>query len=110
VIDIQGASARSGTPLKAFTICNLGTPPLETNSDHQVREFIPSTEAGFYFIQSGLGDLVVDVNGASGDTGKHLAAHAKKADGTDGNHQLWTLVDEKGAMVTPPAPCVPRST
>jgi hypothetical protein len=107
VIDIQGASTKPGTPLKAFTISNLGTPPLDTNSDHQVWEFVPSSEAGFYFIQSGLGDLVVDVNGAAGDTGAHLSAHWKKSSGT--HHQLWTLVDEKGEIVTPPAPFVPAS-
>ena len=107
VIDIQGASSKSGTPLKAFTISNVGAPPLDINSDHQVWEFVPSSEAGFYFIQSGLGDLVVDLNGAAGGTGAPLSAHWKKSNGP--HHQLWTLVDEKGEIVTPPAPFVAAS-
>jgi len=107
VIDIHGASTKPGTPLNAFTISNLGTPPLETNSDHQVWEFVPSSEAGFYFIQSGLGDLVVDVDGAGADRGTHLRAHWKKSSGT--HHHLWTLVDEQGNCVVPPPPFVPAS-
>jgi hypothetical protein len=65
VIDVQGASTKPGTPLDAFTLKKLGPLPLQSNAPNQLWAFLPSSEAGYYFIQSNLGNLVIDVEGAS---------------------------------------------
>jgi len=107
VIDVQGASTKPGTPLDAFTIVRVGPPPLDTNATNQLWSFPPSTVAGYYFIQSDLGNLVIDVEGASTKPGTPLDAFTKKTKSPDWNNQLWTFVDEKGNNVTPPKPPPP---
>jgi hypothetical protein len=104
VIDVSGASTKPGTPLDAFTVNTVGKPPIVTNSDNQMWMFVPSSEAGYYFIQSRLGDLVIDVEGASTKAGTHLDAYTKKTSSANWNNQLWTFIDEKGNSVTPPPP------
>jgi len=107
VIDVQGASTKDGTPLDAFTINEVGHSPLKTNSANQLWTFLPSKEAGYYFIQSSLGDLVIDVEGASTNPGTHLDAYPQKITSPNWNNQLWTFVDEHGNSVTPPPPAPP---
>jgi hypothetical protein len=85
----------------------IGKPPIVTNSDNQMWTFVPSSEAGYYFIQSRLGDLVVDVEGASTKAGTHLDAYTKKTSSANWNNQLWTFIDEKGNSVTPPPQYTP---
>jgi hypothetical protein len=105
VIDVQGAKAKPGTALDAFTVKLIGPPPLQTNAENQLWSFIPSPVPGFFFIQSSLGDLVIDVEGASTKPGTHLDAFTKKTGSPD--NQLWTFVDENGNSVTPPPVFVP---
>ncbi|MBV8732363.1 MAG: RICIN domain-containing protein, partial [Acidobacteriia bacterium] len=67
VIDIQGASTKPGTLLDAFT--------KKTKSpdwDNQLWTFETSEWPNFYFIQSILDDLVIDVQGASTKPGALL--------------------------------------
>jgi hypothetical protein len=108
VIDVQGDSTKPGTPLDAFTIHLLGSPPLQTNALNQVWTFVPSPVAGYYFIQSDLGNqnLVIDVQGASTKPSAPLDALTQKTKSPDGDNQLWMFVDERGVSVTPPPPPV----
>jgi hypothetical protein len=55
-----------------------------------------------FFIQSKLGDLVIDIQGASKKPGTLLDAFTLKTKGPDWDNQLWTFVDEDGNSVTPP--------
>jgi hypothetical protein len=105
VIDIEGASTKPGTALDAYTLKKVGPPPLETNASNQLWTFLPSPVPGYYFIQSSMANLVIDVEGASTKPGTHLDAFTQKA-GSPAN-QLWTFIDEKGNTVTPPPPFTP---
>jgi hypothetical protein len=88
VIDIQGASTKPGTLLDSFTkktkspdwnnqLWTFGTP-----------DFLPN----FYFIQSKLGDLVIDIQGASTKPGALLDAFTAKTKYPDVANQLWMFV------------------
>ena len=58
--------------------------------------------SSYFFIQSKLGDLVIDIQGASTKPGALLDAFTLKTKGPDWDNQLWTFVDEHGNSVTPP--------
>jgi hypothetical protein len=106
VIDVQGAKTNPGTPLDAYTLL-LSPPPIVANPPNQLWTFSASTEAGYYFIQSNLGDLVIDVEGAKTVPGTHLDAYTMKTKSPDWDNQLWTFIDENGNSVTPPPPAPP---
>jgi hypothetical protein len=104
VIDVQGDNTKPGTPLDAYTLKMVGSPPLVTNAENQLWSFIPSSVPGYYFIQSKLGDLVIDVQGASTKPGTLLDAYTKKTTSPAWDNQLWTFTDEHGDSATPPPP------
>jgi hypothetical protein len=93
--------------LKAFTLEISAPPRLPANATNQFWTFSPSLEPGYYCIQSGLGNLVIDVEGAGTTPGTHLDAYTQKTKSPGWNNQLWTFVDEKGNAVTPPPPFTP---
>ncbi len=85
VIDIQGASKDSGTPLDAY-------PQKTTGTDNQLWEFVPDPAgSGYSFIRSKLSGNVIDIKGASKDSGAELTAYTQKTTGYD--NQLWKVVD-----------------
>jgi Ricin-type beta-trefoil lectin domain-like len=106
VIDVQENSTTPGTLLDAYTLKVLGTPPLQTNAPNQMWSFMPSSVPNYYFIQSNLGDLVIDVQRDSTKPGTLLDAYTKKTTSPGWNNQLWTFIDESGHQVTPPPPPV----
>jgi hypothetical protein len=88
VIDVQGASTKPGTLLDAFT--------KKTKSpdwNNQLWTFVWSGSLpNFYFIQSKLGDLVIDVQDASTKPGTLLDAFTQKTKYPDTTNQLWMFV------------------
>ncbi|MBV9742371.1 MAG: RICIN domain-containing protein [Acidobacteriia bacterium] len=87
VIDIQGASTKPGTLLDAFT--------KKTKSpdwDNQLWTFETSEWPNFYFIQSILDDLVIDVQGASTKPGALLDVFTQKTKTLDMVNQIWMFV------------------
>jgi len=106
VIDVEGASEKPGTPLDAFT---MKTSPLGLIAPNQLWAFLPSAEAGYYFVWSNLGNgnLVIDVEGANTKPGTLIDAFTKKTKSPDWDNQLWTFVDEQGKSVTPPVYTTP---
>jgi ricin-type beta-trefoil lectin protein len=104
VIDVQGNSTQPGTPLDAFTEKVLPGPgPLPVRSPNQLWSVFPSSVAGYYFIWSKLGDLVIDVHRNGTTPGTPLDVYPKKTTGPDWDNQLWTFVNERGESVTPPS-------
>ena len=88
VIDIQGAKTKPGTLLDVFT--------KKTKSpdwNNQLWTFVtPDFLPNFYFIQSKLGELVIDIQGASTKPGALLDAFTPKTKYPDVTNQLWTFV------------------
>jgi hypothetical protein len=89
VIDIQGASTKSGVLLDAF-------PQKTTANDNQLWEFISDPSgSGYYFIKSKLSGNVIDIQDASTKSGALLDAFPQKASGS--GNQLWTCVQDPAA-------------
>ena len=92
VIDIQGASTKSGALLDAFPQ-KTGVDPFnpETWPNNQLWAFNPDPAgSGYYFIRNKLSGNVIDIQGASKDSGARLDAYPQKA--TDNDNQLWKAV------------------
>ncbi|MGH7046084.1 MAG: RICIN domain-containing protein [Stellaceae bacterium] len=86
VIDIQGASTKSGVLLDAF-------PQKATGNNNQLWELIRDPAAsGYYFIKSRLSGNVIDIQGASTKSGVLLDAFPQKATGND--NQLWKFIKD----------------
>ena len=86
VIDIQGASTKSGTGLDAY-------PQKTTGTDNQLWEFVADPGgSGYYFIKSKLDGNVIDIESASTQAGALLDAYPQKTTGTD--NQLWEFVPD----------------
>jgi hypothetical protein len=81
VIDIQGASTKSGARLDAF-------PPKDKDNDNQLWEFV-SDPTGFYFIKSKLSGNCVDIQGDSPDPGAGLDVFPQQTPGK--SNQLWAF-------------------
>jgi hypothetical protein len=87
VIDIEGASAKPGTPLDAFL-------QKATGNDNQLWEFVPDPAgSGYHFIRSKLAGNVIDIEGASAKPGARLDAFPVKTSGNE--NQLWQAVGGK---------------
>lgn len=87
VIDIQGASKKPGTLLDAFT-----KKTRRPDWNNQLWTFGTSEYPDYYFIQSILGDLVIDIQGASTKPGTLLDAFTQKTKYPDLINQLWMFV------------------
>lgn len=86
VIDIQGASTKSGALLDAY-------PQKTTGTDNQLWQFVADPAgSGYYFIKSMLDGSVIDIQGASSKFGTLLDAYPQKTTGTD--NQLWQFVQD----------------
>jgi hypothetical protein len=84
VIDIDGASTKTGTILDAYRQKTTGT-------DNQLWEFVSDPAgSGYCFIKSKLIGHVIDIQGASTSPGTPLIAYPWKLNGYD--NQLWTVV------------------
>jgi hypothetical protein len=89
VIDIQGASTKSGALLDAFA-------PKTSGNDNQLWEFVADPSgSGYYFIKSKLSGNVIDIQEASTKSGALLDAYPQKTTGSD--NQLWTFVPDSTA-------------
>ena len=85
VIDIEGASTKSGTLLDAY-------PKKTSGTDNQLWEFVADPAgSGYFFIVSKLNGNVIDIQGASTKAGALLNAYPWKLTGTD--NQLWAVVN-----------------
>ena len=88
VIDVQGAKTKPGTLLDAYT--------KKTKSpdwNNQLWTFVTTDLLpNFYFLQSKLGDLVIDIQGAKTKPGTLLDAYTQKTKYPDATNQLWMFV------------------
>src|SRR5580658_7684912 len=88
VIDIEGASTKSGTLLDAY-------PKKVSGTDNQLWEFVADPAgSGYYFIKSKLNGNVVDIQGASTKAGTLLDAYPQKTSSTE--NQLWQFYQDPG--------------
>lgn len=88
VIDIEGASTKSGALLDAY-------PQKTTGTDNQLWEFVADPAgSGYYFIKSKLNGNVVDIEGGSTKAGTLLDAYPQKSSGTE--NQLWQFYADPG--------------
>jgi Ricin-type beta-trefoil lectin domain-like len=88
VIDIQGASTKSGVQLDAW-------PQKTSGTDNQLWEFVADPAgSGYFFIKSKLDGNVIDIEQASTTPGTLLDAWPQKTSGTD--NQLWQFYKDPG--------------
>jgi hypothetical protein len=89
LIDIAGASTKSGTGLDAY-------PEKLSDNDNQLWNFVPDPDgSGCYYIVSKLNGDVIDIQGASKEAGALLDAYPKKS---SADNQLWYFVaDPEGS-------------
>jgi Ricin-type beta-trefoil lectin domain-like len=94
VIDIQGAKTKPGTPLDAWT-------KKSRNNKNQLWRSVPGpfNSPYYFFLQSLLGDLVIDVYGARTEKDTPLDAWTMKS--KNHRNQLWTLESAPGNVIEP---------
>lgn len=84
VLDIQGGSTQSGTPIISFPINSPA-------SNNQIWQIIESDTEGYFYIVSLLNGYVLDISGANTAPGTPIISFPQKSPA--GDNQLWQLID-----------------